>query len=151
MIGVSILADLLPDRQAVEAFHLLLLRASASRPQKAHLVVKGECNLRFFFGIVRHPQDLDLDVAIAGRESLRENIDEVFAAPILTRPPAACSLAVESASSPQPIDTTQRWKVALRGKGRSVLPQTKRESSPRGDIDEFHRDAVDTALCTPVE
>ena len=140
------MSDLLSDRQAVEVFHLLFLRAIASGPQKAHLVVKGGCNLRFFFGSVRYSQDLDLDVAIVAKETLRKNVDKILAAPLLTRPLAAYGLAIQSASSPKQTDTTQRWKVALRAEGRSVPLQTKIEFSRRGDTDEFHLDPVDTAL-----
>lgn len=130
----------------VEVFHLLFLRAIASGPQKGHLVVKGGCNLRFFFGSVRYSQDLDLDVSIVAKETLRKNVDKVLAAPLLLRPLAALGLEIQSASSPKQTDTTQRWKLAIRTEGRSVPLQTKIEFSRRGNAEEFRLEAVDTPL-----
>jgi len=139
-------AEVLSDRQAIEVFHLLFLRAITSGPQKAHLVVKGGCNLRFFFGSVRYSQDLDLDVSIVAKETLRKNVDKVLAAPLLLRPLAAYGLEIQAASSPKQTDTTQRWKLALRTEGRSLPLQTKIEFSRRGEAEEFRLESVDTAL-----
>lgn len=61
------MAETLTDRQAIEVFHLIFLRAITGGPQKSHLVVKGGCNLRFFFGSVRYSQDLDLDVSVVAK------------------------------------------------------------------------------------
>lgn len=133
-------------RQDVEIFHLLFLRALASGPHKANLIVKGGCNLRFFFGSVRYSEDLDLDVSVIARQTLRKNVDKALASPSLRRPLATYGLSVEAISAPKQTDTTQRWKVALRVAGRSILLNTKIEFSRRGAAEGARLEAVSTAL-----
>jgi hypothetical protein len=42
------------DRQAIEIFHLLFLRAFGARVDKALFALKGGCNLRFFLKSIRY-------------------------------------------------------------------------------------------------
>jgi predicted nucleotidyltransferase component of viral defense system len=130
----------------VEIFHLLFLRPLAAGAHKAHLIVKGGCNLRFFFGSIRYSEDLDLDVSIVARETLRKNVNQVLTSAGLLRPLAAYGLSVETISAPKQTDTTQRWKVTLRAAGRTLPLNTKIEFSRRGAVEGARLEAVGTAL-----
>ncbi len=138
--------DRLTDRQAVEVFHLLFLRAAASGPHRAQLIVKGGCNLRFFFGSIRYSEDLDVDVTIVAKETLRKNVDKVLASPVLRRPLAAYGLEIAAVSSPTQTETTQRWKIQLEARGRTLALPTKIEFSRRGMGGESRLEPVDTGL-----
>jgi predicted nucleotidyltransferase component of viral defense system len=50
------------ERQTIEIFHLLFLRAFGARVDKSLFALKGGCNLRFFFKSVRYSEDMDLDI-----------------------------------------------------------------------------------------
>jgi hypothetical protein len=134
------------DLQSVEIFHLLFLRPFASGPHKSHLIVKGGCNLRFFFGSIRYSEDLDLDVSVVARETLSKNVARVLASPGLTRPLAAYGLAVEAVTAPKQTETTQRWKITLRAAGRAIPLHTKIEFSRRGATDGGRLEPVGSAL-----
>ena len=69
----------LSDRQAVELFHLLFLRTLLAGPEKTHIVLKGGCNLRFFFGSARYSEDIDFDVAVIAPGTLKKNVDKLLA------------------------------------------------------------------------
>jgi hypothetical protein len=45
-----------------EGFHVVLLRALAERLQGRDWVLKGETNLRLYFGSIRFSEDIDLDM-----------------------------------------------------------------------------------------
>lgn len=134
------------DRQGIEIFHLLFLRAIANGPQKSYLIVKGGCNLRFFFGSVRYSEDLDLDVSVIARETLRKNVDKALESTALIRPLASYGLTLEGISAPKQTDTTQRWKATLRPSGHAVPLNTKIEFSRRGAAEGVRLDAVNSGL-----
>ncbi len=50
------------DRQTIEIFHLLFLRAFGARVDKSLFALKGGCNLRFFLKSIRYSEDMDLDI-----------------------------------------------------------------------------------------
>ncbi|OGQ16995.1 MAG: hypothetical protein A2138_05685 [Deltaproteobacteria bacterium RBG_16_71_12] len=136
----------LSDRAAVEVFHLALLRTLLSAPaEKAHLTVKGGCNLRFFFGSPRYSEDLDLDVDVIARHTLKRNVDKALSGTVLARQLAAAGLSVADSSAPKQTDTVQRWKVQLRTARGAVLP-TKVEISRRGAAGDAELHTVDRRL-----
>src|SRR3954469_16882001 len=100
-----------PDRHAVEHFHLLFLRQLSTGMDRMRFLVKGGCNLRFFFGSVRYSEDLDLDVLEMPRGTLKNKVDRLLEAPALALPLQAQGLAIENVSAPKQTDTTQRWKL----------------------------------------
>jgi hypothetical protein len=65
--------------EAIEAFHLTFLAHLSKAPNKA--VVKGGQNLRLFFESVRHSDDLDMDVSVTSRSTLKKNVDKILASP----------------------------------------------------------------------
>lgn len=122
----------LSDREVVELFHLTFLRLLASGPDKDRYIVKGGCNLRFFYGSPRYSDDLDLDVTKAPREALKAKVDKLLASPPLTAALRSSEITLGAVTAPKQTETTQRWKIALVVAGRSRDLHTKIEFSRRG-------------------
>jgi hypothetical protein len=141
----------IPDRAAVEFFHLVFLRALVGKGQdKGLFALKGGCNLRFYFGSVRYSEDIDLDVTVVAKATLRNKVDRLLASPLVAAPLKAQGLGVADVSAPKQTDTTQRWKVGLRVIGRSLALRTKIEFSRRGAVDGTHFEVVPTEHTPPV-
>jgi predicted nucleotidyltransferase component of viral defense system len=66
------------DRQAIEIFHLLFLRAFGARVDKALFCLKGGCNLRFFLKSIRYSEDMDLDIQTMAPGTLTSNVNRVL-------------------------------------------------------------------------
>jgi predicted nucleotidyltransferase component of viral defense system len=131
-------------QQATEILHLHVLRLLGTTPDKAHVAVKGGCNLRFFFGSVRYSQDLDLDVTEQlAPHALKERLDRLFASAALRDALRAGGLELGTVSAPKQTETTQRWKAELRVRGRPVALHTKIECSRRRDAEAAVLEAVD--------
>lgn len=121
-------------REHVELFHLCFLRVLASGTDKSHYVVKGGCNLRFWFRSIRYSEDLDLDVTVTARATLKNKIDRLLAGPTLGAMLRAQGLAIRESSAPKQTETTQRWTILLAAEGlRTALP-TKIEFSRRDRV-----------------
>ena len=103
------------SNEAIEAFHLTFLAQLSKVPNKA--VVKGGQNLRLFFESVRHSDDLDMDVSVTSRETLKKKVDKILASPRFRKTLLLYGIEVEQVSTPKQTDTTQRWKMALKVKG----------------------------------
>ena len=129
----------------VELFHLSVLRLL---PDKAHVALKGGCNMRFFFGSVRYSHDMDLDI---GRRvephALRERMTRLLAGPALSAALAAEGVELGAVSAPKQTETTQRWKAELVVRARrSISLHTKIEFSRRPTTEEALLEAVDPAI-----
>jgi predicted nucleotidyltransferase component of viral defense system len=123
-------------RQTAELFHLVFLRALTSKSEDKTLVsLKGGCNLRFFFGSVRYSEDMDLDVMVISRETLKRKVERLLASPLVLAPLRSHGVDLVEFTSPKQTDTTQRWKIGLRMVGHEVLVRTKIEFSRRDDIE----------------
>jgi predicted nucleotidyltransferase component of viral defense system len=122
------------DREAIEIFHLLFLRAFGARVEKTRYVVKGGCNLRFFYRSVRFSEDLDLDIRGIPVATLRKNVDQVLAAQSFRDALRAQRLEVVRSTAPKQTETTQRWKVGLRVVPSGVDLPTKIEFSRRDAV-----------------
>ncbi len=127
---------MLSDRQAVELFHLHLVRLLCAGPDKDRFAIKGGCNLRFFFDSVRYSEDIDLDVARVPVHVLKEKVTKILSGPALTLPLKSRGIAVAETSAPKQTETTQRWKVSLSVEGRSLPVHTKVEFSRRATPEE---------------
>lgn len=137
-------------RQATELFHLVFLRALVAKGEDKGLVaVKGGCNLRFFFGSVRYSEDLDLDVVVVAKDTLRAKVDRLLRSPAVTAPLKAHGLTIAETSAPKQTDTTQRWKVGLQRAGDGVPVRTKIEFSRRDAIDGAAFEAADREVLRP--
>jgi predicted nucleotidyltransferase component of viral defense system len=123
---------MLSTRECIECFHLVFLRALATRGEdKARIVLKGGSNLRFYFGSIRYSDDIDFDVSSLARETLKNKVDKLLQSPAIASPLRMMDLEVVEVSAPKQTDTTQRWKLGLRHPGSSAVTRTKLEFSRR--------------------
>ncbi len=137
-------------RQSIEFFHLVFLRALVAKgDDKALIALKGGCNLRFFFGSVRYSEDIDFDVAVVARDTLKNKVDRLLRSPLMVAPLRAKGIEVAETSAPKQTDTTQRWKVGLRVTGISVPLRTKIEFSRRDAMDGTAFEGVDADVLRP--
>jgi predicted nucleotidyltransferase component of viral defense system len=137
-------------RQSVEAFHLVFLRALAAKgTDKSSFVLKGGCNLRFFFHSVRYSEDMDIDVAVMARETLKNKVDRLLRSPAVIGPLKTLGIEVVDTSAPKQTETTQRWKAGLRTQGLSVALRTKIEFSRRASAGGTAFEAVDRQVVQP--
>jgi predicted nucleotidyltransferase component of viral defense system len=149
------LAVPLSPRQCVELFHLVFLRALVARgDDKALFALKGGANLRLFFGSVRYSEDIDLDVVVMGKGTLKNKVDRLLRAPSVTSPLAARGITLAEISLPKQTETTQRWKVGLRVERLGTPLRTKIEFSRRaavigGAYEAVSRDLARTYGLTP--
>ncbi len=108
----------------------MFCRSALTMQDKNLIVLKGGCNLRFFFGSNRYSEDIDFDVEVISRETLRKRVNKLLASQSFHALLAARKISISNFSSPKQTDTVQRWKVALRVGGVDV--PTKIEFSRRG-------------------
>jgi predicted nucleotidyltransferase component of viral defense system len=134
------------ERQTIEIFHLLFLRAFGARVDKARFALKGGCNLRFFLKSIRYSQDMDLDIHIMSVGTLRNNVSRLLEAPSFAQAIRAQGIEIAKASSPKQTETTQRWKLTLRATESGAEVPTKIEFSRRGLDDKKAVDPVDAEI-----
>jgi predicted nucleotidyltransferase component of viral defense system len=131
-------------------FHLVFLRALVAKGEDKGLVaLKGGCNLRFFFGSVRYSEDMDLDVVVIARETLKNKVERLLRAPVVTAPLKTQGLTIVETSAPKQTETTQRWKVGLRREGDELPIRTKVEFSRRDAIEGATFEATDREVLRP--
>lgn len=131
-------------------FHLVFLRALAAKGEdKALFALKGGCNLRFFFGSVRYSEDIDIDVSVVAKGTLKNKIERLLRAPTVVGPLKTLSAEIVDISAPKQTDTTQRWKVGLRVEGVAVPLRTKIEFSRRKSLSDTAFEAVDREMLRP--
>lgn len=134
------------ERQTVEIFHLLFLRAFGARVDKALFALKGGCNLRFFLKSIRYSQDMDLDIHTLSVGTLRNNVSRLLQAPSFAQAIRAQGIEIAKASSPKQTETTQRWKLTLRATESGAEVPTKIEFSRRGLDDKKAVEPVDAEI-----
>jgi predicted nucleotidyltransferase component of viral defense system len=137
-------------RQSTEMFHLVFLRALVAKGEdKSLIALKGGCNLRFFFGSVRYSEDMDLDVVVMARETLKNKVDRLLRSPGVTAPLKMQGLTIIETSAPKQTETTQRWKVGLRREGDELPIRTKVEFSRRNAIEGAKFEAANREVLRP--
>jgi predicted nucleotidyltransferase component of viral defense system len=140
----------LSARQTIEMFHLVFLRALVAKGEdKSLFVLKGGCNLRFFFGSVRYSEDIDIDASIVATGTLKNKIERLLVAPMVVGSLKSRSIEIVDVSAPKQTDTTQRWKVGLRASGVAVPLRTKIEFSRRRSPIDTAFDTVNREVLTP--
>jgi predicted nucleotidyltransferase component of viral defense system len=123
-------------RQSVELFHLVFLRALVAKGQdKTLIALKGGCNLRFYFGSIRYSEDMDFDVGVMAKGTLKNKVERLLKSPIVLSPLKSKGIEITEFSAPKQTDTTQRWKVGLRVDSLSVPLRTKIEFSRRDELE----------------
>lgn len=137
-------------RQSTELFHLVFLRALVAKGEdKGLIALKGGCNLRFFFGSVRYSEDMDLDVVVVAKETLKNKVDRLLKSPVVTAPLRTHGLTIVETSAPKQTETTQRWKVGLARAGDALPIRTKVEFSRRDGIEGTKYEAADREVLRP--
>jgi hypothetical protein len=137
-------------RQSTELFHLVFLRALVAKGGDKRLVaLKGGCNLRFFFGSLRYSEDMDLDVVVMAKETLKNKVQRLLRSPALTAPLKTHGLTIVEASAPKQTETTQRWKVGLRREDDELPIHTEVEFSRRDAIAGTKFEAADREVLRP--
>jgi predicted nucleotidyltransferase component of viral defense system len=137
-------------RQSTELFHLVFLRALVAKGEDKSLVtLKGGCNLRFFFGSVRYSEDMDLDVVVMAKETLKNKVERILRSPAVSAPLKMHGLTIVETSAPKQTETTQRWKVGLSREGDELPIRTKVEFSRRDAIEGAKFEAADREVLRP--
>ena len=137
-------------RQAAEMFHLVFLRALVAKGEdRALIALKGGCNLRFYFGSVRYSEDIDFDVVIIAKTTLKKRVEKLLASPLITAPLRSRGITLVDTSAPKQTETTQRWKVGLSVEGLAVPVRTKIEFARRDAIDGARFEATPTEAVRP--
>ncbi len=139
----------LTDVEVGEFFHLAFLQVLAVRLGRAHYVLKGGANLRYFFGSPRYSEDIDLDALDIAPWRLAEKVDEVLASPALGILLRGSGLAVERSTKPKQTATTQRWKAGIAVRDDRVALPTKIEFSHREADPRRVLEAVDDRIVAP--
>ena len=134
------------ERQAIEIFHLLFLRAFGARVDKALFALKGGCNLRFFLKSLRYSEDMDLDIQTVAVGTLQNNVNRLLAEPAFMRGLRAQGIEMVKTARPKQTETTQRWKLTLRNTESGAEVPTKIEFSRRGLDDERAVESVDAEI-----
>src|SRR5687767_1802324 len=96
------------EREAVEIFHLVFLRAFGTRVDKALFALKGGSNLRFFLRSIRYSEDMDLDVRTMAVGTLRNNVDRVLQTAAVVQTLRSQQIEIGEISLPKQTETTQR-------------------------------------------
>lgn len=135
--------------QAVEAFHMLFLRALEAKVDRSLYVVKGGVNLRAWFGSLRYSEDLDVDVLRGEAFELRDKVDAVLVGQAFQGLLRAQRLELLRSSKPKQTGTTQRWKFELGVTGRAHPLHTKIEFSRRGAEEEYSLEPMLAEIVRP--
>jgi len=131
------------DRQAIEIFHLLFLRAFGARVDKVLFALKGGCNLRFFLKSIRYSEDMDLDIQKMAVGTLQNNVNRLLETPAFVQALRAQGIELARTAQPKQTGTTQRWKLGLRILESGTEIPTKIEFSRRGLDSETAVEPVD--------
>jgi predicted nucleotidyltransferase component of viral defense system len=134
------------DRQAIEIFHLLFLRAFGARVDKALFALKGGCNLRFFLKSIRYSEDMDLDIHTMAVGTLQNNVNRLLETPAFVQALRAQGIEMARTAQPKQTGTTQRWKLGLRILESGAEIPTKIEFSRRGLDSETSVEPVDPEI-----
>lgn len=119
------------DQQVIEIFHLMFIKALENKIPRSLFVLKGGCNLRFFFQSIRYSEDIDFDITTISRETLQKNVNKLLESIPFQRILFAKTLEIVNLSQPKQTDTTQRWKLGLRLTNAQRILSTKIEFSRR--------------------
>ena len=120
--------------QIREIFHLEFLRWLAKKVKMQFYVLKGGCNLRFFFKNIRYSEDMDVDIQGISVETLKEKVWGILTSPLFKE--NLDSFGIKEVIPPnitksKQTQTTQRFKIHLITSDNQDL-FTKIEFSRRG-------------------
>jgi predicted nucleotidyltransferase component of viral defense system len=131
--------------QSVEQFHLAFLEQLGRKLDKRLYILKGGCNLRFYFKSIRYSEDIDLDVWKISKDTLFKNVQQILIGPALKSILQSRGITITTTSAPKQTTTTQRWKIELSVEGISGV-HTKIEFSRREHQGSFIFEAIDASI-----
>ncbi len=135
-----------PVRQSIEVFHLLFLRALAARVDPRLFVLKGGCNLRFYFRSIRYSEDMDLDIRTMAVDTLKNYVNRLLESQALIQTLRVQGLEIQDLRAVKQTATSQRWKLQLRTASSPQPVPTKIEFSRRGLDADYAHEPVDAGL-----
>ena len=118
-------------REYIEIFHLIFLRHLENKMDKTLYSLKGGCNLRFFFKSIRYSEDIDFDVKIINKETLRAKINKLLINTDFKNSIKNYQIEINQIFEAKQTETTQRWKLNLKIANIAVSVPTKIEFSKR--------------------
>ncbi len=124
--------DAISIRQSVELFHLLFLSFLGKKQDKRRFVLKGGCNLRFFFGSPRYSEDMDMDVTGIPLHVLQDTVGAILGSDPFRQGLRVHGIEIEHITEHKQSETTQRWKLGLFTSATERPVPTKVEFSRRG-------------------
>lgn len=133
-------------QQVVEYFHLTFLLFIVRKIERRHYILKGGCNMRFFFGSPRYSEDIDFDLLDIPVDVFRESVNTVLKIKSFRDVLSASKISVEHITEHKQTETTQRWKIGLFYDGRTMPIPTKVEFSRRGEAGNVRFEAVDSRI-----
>lgn len=116
-------------KQYIELFHLLFLDQLSRKLDKKLYALKGGANLRFYFKSIRYSEDVDLDVKIISKETLRNKINGILQSLPFQQILAARRITIFKINAVKQTTTTQRWKLMLQLPSTTLPVNTKIEFS----------------------
>jgi predicted nucleotidyltransferase component of viral defense system len=134
------------DQQIIEIFHLTFLKALSRKIETSLYVLKGGCNLRFFFKSIRYSEDIDFDVATISKETLRKNVNKLLTGLSFQQILSGKGIEIVHLSEPKQTETTQRWKLGVRLLNSNRTISTKIEFSRRKMDEGYMFEPVDSQL-----
>lgn len=137
----------LSPKAQVELFHLMFLRQFSMQIDANLYVIKGGCNLRFFFGSVRYSEDLDLDVYTIAQETLENKINKLLGTPPLLKLLQGYGVTQLEVTAPKQTATTQRWKIQIHTEQGEMPYHTKIEFSQRNGKTQNELANVNMKIC----
>jgi predicted nucleotidyltransferase component of viral defense system len=133
-------------RQYIEQFHLIFLEQLNRKVDKRFYILKGGCNLRFYFKSFRYSEDIDFDTQTISPTTLRKNVNGILESTALKNILQTAGISIANFSASKQTPTTQRWKIALEFSELSFNAHTKIEFSRRGKISGALFEAIDSSL-----
>lgn len=131
----------------LELFHLLFCRQLLGKVAKDLFVLKGGCNLRFFYQSFRYSEDIDFDIQTIAVKTLEKNVDQILSDANFLSILKNRKLSIQFTSKPKQTETTQKWKIHLLDQETSQVLPTKIEFSRRGLQDDFILEPVSSEVC----
>lgn len=133
-------------QQQIELFHMLFLKHLGDRIDKQHFVLKGGCNLRFYYKSIRYSEDIDLDVRVVARDTLKSQVSKLLTSRPFQQILKTRELSIIDINPAKQTDTTQRWKLKVQGPATALPLSTKIEFSRREISESFQFVSIDAEL-----
>jgi predicted nucleotidyltransferase component of viral defense system len=129
-------------KEYIEIFHLIFLRHLENKLDKTLYSLKGGCNLRFFFKSIRYSEDIDFDIQIINKETLRTKINKLLTNTDFKKCIKNYQIEIHQISEAKQTETTQRWKINLKIANIATIIPTKIEFSKRINFNKEETDFI---------